>query len=74
MLNWTESDPFLQFSINNSDETQKTQTISNTSTPVWNETHSFIINDPTRDILHISLYDEDLRLHDLISTKEFIIF
>nr|XP_048315772.1 LOW QUALITY PROTEIN: cytosolic phospholipase A2 delta [Myodes glareolus] len=47
----------------------KTQTVTNSSHPVWNETFSFLIQSQVKNILELSVYDEDLIMKDDICFK-----
>ncbi|XP_001080051.2 cytosolic phospholipase A2 delta [Rattus norvegicus] len=47
----------------------KTQTVTNSSNPVWNETFSFLIQSQVKNILELTVYDEDLITKDDICFK-----
>ncbi|CAH6788031.1 Pla2g4d [Phodopus roborovskii] len=47
----------------------KTQTVTNSSHPVWNETFNFLIQSQVKNILELTVYDEDLILKDDICFK-----
>ncbi|XP_028622678.1 cytosolic phospholipase A2 delta [Grammomys surdaster] len=49
----------------------KTQTVTNSSHPVWNETFSFLIQSQVKNILELSVYDEDLITEDDVCFKIF---
>lgn len=38
----------------------KTGTVSNSSCPVWNETFEFIISNNVKNVIHLTLHDEDV--------------
>ncbi|XP_052037424.1 cytosolic phospholipase A2 delta [Apodemus sylvaticus] len=47
----------------------RTQTVTNCSHPVWNETFSFLIQSQVKNILELTVYDEDLITKDDICFK-----
>nr|XP_045012930.1 cytosolic phospholipase A2 delta [Jaculus jaculus] len=49
----------------------KTKTVTNSSHPVWNETFSFLIQSQVKNILELTIYDEDLIKKDDICFKVF---
>lgn len=59
------SDPYVTVRLKSQDkkEAQKTQVISNTMDPIWNQEFDFIVKDPN-DILLINMYDEDIKSDD----------
>ncbi|KAL6035826.1 hypothetical protein STEG23_005223, partial [Scotinomys teguina] len=47
----------------------KTKTVTNSSHPVWNETFTFLIQSQVKNILELSIYDENLIMKDGICFK-----
>ncbi|XP_073494932.1 cytosolic phospholipase A2 delta-like isoform X1 [Phyllobates terribilis] len=53
-------------------KTLKTRTLSNTSDPVWNETFQFTLCNNVKNMLHLTLHDEDvITKNDLLYTLTF---
>lgn len=60
-----KSDPYLRFRLKGKKETTvKTQIISNTRNPVWNQELDVISHDRNNDILQVDMYDEDIKKDD----------
>lgn len=50
----------------------KTATVSNSSSPVWNETFEFTISNKVKNVIHLTLHDEDvISGNDLLYTVAF---
>lgn len=60
-----KSDPYITLRLKSQDkkERQKTQVISNTRNPIWNQEFDITAQDPN-DTLLIDMYDEDLKNDD----------
>lgn len=65
-----KSDPFVIIELLDQDDQKpfKTQTISNTTKPVWNEDGFFIIKDDYSQTVKFTVYDEDIKNHDEIGS------
>ncbi|KAM7159403.1 cytosolic phospholipase A2 delta isoform 2-T2 [Molossus nigricans] len=56
----SEADPYVVLQLPTAPGTKfKTQTVTDCSHPVWNETFSFLIQSQVKNILELSIYDED---------------
>ena len=60
-----KSDPYVTLRLKSQDKksAQKTQVISNTTDPIWNQEFDIIATDPN-DVLLINMYDEDIKNDD----------
>lgn len=60
-----KSDPYLRFRLKGKKEsTKKTQIISNTRNPVWNQELDVVSKDRQTDILEVDMFDEDIKNDD----------
>ncbi|XP_062946135.1 cytosolic phospholipase A2 delta [Cynocephalus volans] len=56
----SEADPYVILQLPTTPGTKfKTKTVTNSSHPVWNETFSFLIQSQVKNVLELSIYDED---------------
>ncbi|XP_053521887.1 cytosolic phospholipase A2 delta isoform X2 [Artibeus jamaicensis] len=56
----SEADPYVVLQLPTAPGIKfKTKTITNSSHPVWNETFSFLIQTRVKNVLELSVYDED---------------
>ncbi|XP_066197624.1 cytosolic phospholipase A2 delta [Saccopteryx leptura] len=56
----SEADPYVVLQLPTAPGIKfKTKTITNSSHPVWNETFSFLIQSQVKNVLELSVYDED---------------
>ncbi|XP_037690160.1 cytosolic phospholipase A2 delta [Choloepus didactylus] len=56
----SEADPYVIIQLPTAPGTKfKTKTVTNSSHPVWNETFSFRIQRQVKNVLELSIYDED---------------
>ncbi|KFO32968.1 Cytosolic phospholipase A2 delta [Fukomys damarensis] len=68
----SEADPYVILQLPTAPGTKfRTKTVSNSSHPVWNETFSFLIQSRVKNVLELSVYDEDLMTKDDICFKVF---
>ncbi|KAM6181714.1 cytosolic phospholipase A2 delta [Erethizon dorsatum] len=68
----SEADPYVILQLPTSPGTKfRTKTVSNSSHPVWNETFSFLIQSQVKNVLELSIFDEDLITKDGICFKVF---
>ncbi|XP_073921846.1 cytosolic phospholipase A2 delta isoform X2 [Castor canadensis] len=68
----SETDPYVILQLPSAPGKKfKTKTIANSSHPVWNETFSFLIQSQVKNVLELSIYDEDLITKDGICFKVF---
>ena len=60
-----KSDPYITLRLKSQDKKdfQKTQIISNSTDPVWNEEFDLVASD-ANDMLLINMYDEDIKMDD----------
>ncbi|XP_036042450.1 cytosolic phospholipase A2 delta [Onychomys torridus] len=66
----SEADPYVTLLLPTAPGMKfKTQTITNSSHPVWNETFSFLIQSQVKNILELSICDENLIMKDGICFK-----
>ncbi|KAM6202500.1 cytosolic phospholipase A2 delta [Rhynchocyon petersi] len=57
---WSEADPYVILQLPTAPGTKfKTKTITNSNHPVWNETFTFQIQSQVKNVLELSIYDED---------------
>ncbi|OWK09406.1 PLA2G4D [Cervus elaphus hippelaphus] len=65
MLAVSEADPYVVLQLPTAPGTKfKTKTVTNSSHPVWNETFTFLIQSQVKNILELTLYDEDTVTQD----------
>ncbi|XP_036301079.1 cytosolic phospholipase A2 delta [Pipistrellus kuhlii] len=56
----SQADPYVVLQLPTAPGiTFKTRTVANSSRPVWNETFSFLIQSQVKNVLELSVYDED---------------
>uniref|UniRef100_A0A8D0ZDP3 Phospholipase A2 n=1 Tax=Sus scrofa TaxID=9823 RepID=A0A8D0ZDP3_PIG len=56
----SEADPYVTLQLPTAAGTKfKTKTVTNCSHPVWNETFTFLIQSQVKNVLELSIYDED---------------
>uniref|UniRef100_A0A8D2APA4 Phospholipase A2 n=1 Tax=Sciurus vulgaris TaxID=55149 RepID=A0A8D2APA4_SCIVU len=68
----SEVDPYVILQMSTTPGTKfKTKTVTNSSHPVWNETFSFLIQSQVKNVLELSICDEDLITKDDICFKIF---
>uniref|UniRef100_A0A8C6W967 Phospholipase A2 n=2 Tax=Nannospalax galili TaxID=1026970 RepID=A0A8C6W967_NANGA len=68
----SEVDPYVILQLSTAPGMKfKTKTVINSSHPVWNETFSFLIQSQVKNVLELSVYDEDLIMKDDICFKVF---
>ncbi|XP_043776195.1 cytosolic phospholipase A2 delta isoform X2 [Cervus elaphus] len=61
----SEADPYVVLQLPTAPGTKfKTKTVTNSSHPVWNETFTFLIQSQVKNILELTLYDEDTVTQD----------
>uniref|UniRef100_A0A8C6D6V3 Phospholipase A2 n=1 Tax=Moschus moschiferus TaxID=68415 RepID=A0A8C6D6V3_MOSMO len=61
----SEADPYVILQLPTAPGTKfKTKTVTNSSHPVWNETFTFLIQGQVKNVLELTLYDEDTVTHD----------
>ncbi|XP_068820059.1 cytosolic phospholipase A2 delta [Capricornis sumatraensis] len=61
----SEADPYVILQLTTAPGTKfKTKTVTNSSHPVWNETFTFLIQGEVKNILELTLYDEDTVTQD----------
>ncbi|KAF6352075.1 phospholipase A2 group IVD [Rhinolophus ferrumequinum] len=61
----SEADPYVVLQLPTVPGTKfKTKTVTNSSHPVWNETFSFLIQRQVKNVLELSVYDEDAVTED----------
>lgn len=67
---WSKSDLYVTLTLPTATATtRRTKTISNNNCPEWNESFSFRVPTQTKNVLEISVFDEDLLSRDdLVST------
>ncbi|KAM5240903.1 cytosolic phospholipase A2 delta [Hipposideros larvatus] len=66
----SEADPYVVLQLPTVPGTKfKTKTVTNSSHPVWNETFSFLIQSQVKNILELSVYDEDSVTEDDVCFK-----
>jgi len=77
----SKSDPYCVLSIHHKHSlqmfgsTQKTTTINNNQSPMWNQTFTFDVKDPQTDLLKIKVYDNDpLSFDDIIGEADVLLF
>ena len=60
-----KSDPYITLRLKSQEKSkcQKTQVISNTTDPIWNQEFDIDVDDPN-DVLLINMYDEDIKNDD----------
>lgn len=63
-LGWADmlsaADPYVVLQLSTAPGMKfQTQTVTNSSHPVWNETFSFLIQSQVKNVLELSVYDED---------------
>ncbi|XP_017498315.3 cytosolic phospholipase A2 delta isoform X1 [Manis javanica] len=67
---WSEADPYVTLQLPTSPGMKfKTKTVTNSSHPVWNETFSFLIQRQVKNVLELTVYDEDSVTEDDICFK-----
>ncbi|VTJ75036.1 Hypothetical predicted protein [Marmota monax] len=68
----SEADPYVILQLPTIPGTKfKTKTVTNSSHPVWNETFSFLIQSQVKNVLELSICDEDLITKDDVCFKVF---
>uniref|UniRef100_H0V7K4 Phospholipase A2 n=1 Tax=Cavia porcellus TaxID=10141 RepID=H0V7K4_CAVPO len=68
----SETDPYVILQLPTAPGTKfRTKTVSNSSHPVWNETFRFLIQSQVKNVLELSIYDEDLITKDEICFRIF---
>ncbi|XP_004421513.1 PREDICTED: cytosolic phospholipase A2 delta [Ceratotherium simum simum] len=56
----SETDPYVILQLPTVPGTKfKTKTVTNSSHPIWNETFNFLIQSQVKNVLELSIYDED---------------
>ncbi|XP_065797485.1 cytosolic phospholipase A2 delta [Muntiacus reevesi] len=61
----SEADPYVVLQLATAPGTKfKTKTVTNSSHPVWNETFTFLIQSQVKNVLELTLYDEDTVTQD----------
>ncbi|XP_006920524.1 cytosolic phospholipase A2 delta [Pteropus alecto] len=56
----SEADPYVVLQLSTAPGMKfKTKTVTDSSNPVWNETFSFLIQSQVKNVLELSVYDED---------------
>uniref|UniRef100_A0A8C8Z2Z8 Phospholipase A2 n=1 Tax=Prolemur simus TaxID=1328070 RepID=A0A8C8Z2Z8_PROSS len=66
----SEADPYVVLQLPTAPGMKfRTKTVINSSHPVWNETFSFLIHSQVKNILELSVYDEDSVTEDDICFK-----
>ncbi|XP_052502373.1 cytosolic phospholipase A2 delta [Budorcas taxicolor] len=61
----SEADPYVILQLPTAPGTKfKTKTVTNSSHPVWNETFTFLIQGEVKNVLELTLYDEDTVTQD----------
>jgi Ca2+-dependent lipid-binding protein len=65
-----KSDPFIVLSLSESPVKKQTSVKDNTLTPVWNETFTFPLYNPSRQALTLLLKDKDVAADDDMATLE----
>ncbi|XP_034351965.1 cytosolic phospholipase A2 delta [Arvicanthis niloticus] len=66
----SKADPYVTLQLPTASGRKfKTQTVTNSSHPVWNETFSFLIQSQVKNILELSVYEEDLITKDDVCFK-----
>ncbi|XP_005904037.1 cytosolic phospholipase A2 delta [Bos mutus] len=61
----SEADPYVVLQMPTAPGTKfKTKTVTNSSHPVWNETFTFLIQGQVKNVLELTLYDEDTVTQD----------
>jgi hypothetical protein len=63
-------DPYCLVALIGSRLVYKTKVIKKTYTPTWNETVSFLLTNPTTDVLRIFMKDDDIAFDDPIATLD----
>ncbi|XP_012504584.1 PREDICTED: cytosolic phospholipase A2 delta [Propithecus coquereli] len=66
----SETDPYVVLRLPTAPGmTFKTKTVTDSSHPVWNETFSFLVHSQVKNVLELSVYDEDSVTEDDICFK-----
>jgi Ca2+-dependent lipid-binding protein len=64
------SDPFCKVSLKGTSQTYTTKVKENTLKPKWEENVSFLLNNPTTDVVHILVKDKDVAGDDDMATVD----
>lgn len=64
-----KSDPYVVVTLNGKEQKQKTQAISNTLEPLWNQEFDLVSKKPKYDQLCIEVFDEDMAKDDPMCDK-----
>ncbi|KAK8900369.1 hypothetical protein M9Y10_002696 [Tritrichomonas musculus] len=65
-----KSDPYLRFGIKGKKESRvKTQIISNTRNPIWNQELDVVSTNRSADVLEVDMLDEDIKNDDKMMDK-----